>query len=159
MSPENTRAEQIHRAFDLVIRTARLHHRILDKQFGDTGLPRGQRKILMHLSKHDGIPSQRELANHFEISAACVARMLKSLASEGYITRTGDEEDLRRNQVRITEKGMQTIAETHQAFNNIDQRIFSNFSDEEIAELICLIGRLHSNLHSCEADCAEPNNL
>ena len=150
MTNEPTRSELIHCAFDLLIRSSRLHHRNLDKQFGDSGLPRGQRKILLHLSRNDAVPSQCELARHFDISAACVARMLKSLAGEGYITRTGAENDQRRNQVHITEKGLQTVTETIQAFDRFDQRMFEGFSDSEIDELTHLLSRLHDNLHACE---------
>ena len=158
MPQESGRDEQIHRAFDLLIRTTRLHHRNIEKQFSDKGLPRGQRRILMHLSHTGELPSQREIASHFDISAACVARMLKSLAGEGYITRTGDEDDLRRNQVRITEKGLQTVSETRQAFDLFDQKMFENFSDEELADLIRLTGKLHDNLHACETGAEESIN-
>lgn len=155
MSQENERTERVHAAFDLMLRTTRLHHRIVDKLFGDTGLPRSQRKILLYLSRSGEIPSQREIARHFDISPACVARMLKSLASEGFITRTGDEDDLRRNQVRIAEKGTQTVSETLAAFERIDARMFQGFSDEEIRHLSCLLGRIHENLHACEAKIEE----
>ena len=106
MTEETTRAELVRQSVDLMIHTARMHHRGIDRMFGDTGLHRGQRKVLMYLSRSGEIPSQRELASHFDISPACVARTLKSLSSEGYIVRTGDADDLRRNQVRITEKGL-----------------------------------------------------
>lgn len=152
MSQENDWNERVHIAFDLMLRTARLHHRTVDKLFGDTGLPRSQRKILMYLSRSDSTPSQREIAQHFDISPACVARMLKSMASEGFITRTGDEDDLRRNQVRITEKGMQTVSQTGVAFNGVDARMFFGFSDEEVRVLTELLQRLHDNLQTCAAE-------
>lgn len=152
MSQDIERSERIRAAFDLILRTGRLHHRTIDKIFGDTGLPRSQRKILLHLNHSADVPSQREIAQHFDVSPACVARMLKSMAQEGFITRTGDEDDLRRNQVRITEKGMQTVANTRSAFDDIDARMFSGLSDEEVLQLTGLLQRLHDNLQICAAE-------
>ena len=65
----------------------------IEKQFGDTGLHRSQRRMLMHLSRFETMPSQRRIADDFDVSPACVARTLKSLAGEGYITRADDDAD------------------------------------------------------------------
>ena len=92
MSQDSERSAQIRQVIDLLIRSSQLHHRNLEKRFENTGLHRSQRRMLMHLSRFDTMPSQRKIADDFDISPACVARTLKALASEGYITRTGDED-------------------------------------------------------------------
>ena len=150
MSQENGRSALIHQAIDLMIRTSRLHHRNIEKLFDDTGLHRSQRRMLMHLSRFETMPSQRKIADDFDISPACVARTLKSLALEGYNTRTGDEDDLRRNTVSITEKGLQTVSETHQTFERVDDAAFENMTAEEIEQLISLLGRVQDNLRRLE---------
>lgn len=150
MSQDVERGAQIHQAIDLLIRTSRLHHRNIEKQFEDTGLHRSQRRMLMHLSRFETMPSQRKIADDFDISPACVARTLKALASEGYITRVGDEDDLRRNTVSITQKGLNTVSETHHTFEMIDQAAFEGFSSEEIDRLTSLLGRVKENLTRLE---------
>lgn len=150
MIPDNERASQIHSAIDLLIRTTRLHHRNIERLFGDTGLHRSQRRLLMLLSRCEEAPSQREIADKFDISPACVARTLKSLASDGYISRTGAENDLRRNNVSITEKGLSTIDETRRAFDRIDQRAFEGLSSDEINQLIRLLDCVQENLRALE---------
>ena len=152
MTEETTRAELVRQSVDLMIHTARMHHRGIDRMFGDTGLHRGQRKVLMYLSRSGEIPSQRELASHFDISPACVARTLKSLSSEGYIVRTGDADDLRRNQVRITEKGLRVVRETTQTFDRFDQSMFEGVSEEEMRAFIRLAEKLQSNLQTCKSE-------
>lgn len=144
------RGSLIHRAIDLMIRTTRLHHRNIEKQFEDTGLHRSQRRMLMHLSRFDTMPSQRRIADDFDISPACVARTLKALASEGYITRADNEDDLRRNTVSITEKGLNTVSETHLTFEHVDTAAFENMTAEEIDQLISLLGRVQDNLRRLE---------
>lgn len=150
MAEQPERGAQIHQAIDLLIHTTRLHHRNIEKLFGDTGLHRSQRMLLMHLSRCDGTPSQRELADRFDISPACVARTLKSLASEGYITRTGDEDDLRRNNVSITQKGLDIVFETRHAFDQIDQATFDGLDAGDIDLLTSLLSRIQDNLRRLE---------
>lgn len=150
MSQDAERPAQIHRAIDLMIRTMHMHHRNIEKRFENTGLHRSQRRMLMHLSRFETMPSQRKIADDFEISPACVARTLKSLASEGYITRADDEDDLRRNTVSITQKGLDTVSETHHTFEMIDQAAFSGMNSDEIDQLISLLGRVKENLHRLE---------
>lgn len=154
MQQENRRGALIHRAVDLMIRTSRLHHRNIEKLFDDTGLHRSQRRMLMHLSRCETMPSQRRIADDFDVSPACVARTLKSLAGEGYITRAGDEDDLRRNTVAITEKGLGTVHETRRAFDQVDQVAFEGLSDDDIRLLACLLSRVQDNLRRLE----EPDN-
>lgn len=146
MSQEPERAVQVRHAIDLLIRTSRLHHRNIEKLFGDTGLHRSQRMLLLLLSHFEGVISQREIADRFDISPACVARALKSLSSEGYIQRSDNAADLRRNNVSITEKGLHIVNETKRTFDQFDQRVFEGFSEEEIAELILLLERVQQNL-------------
>lgn len=148
--PERAAPER--QAIDLLIRTTRLHHRNIEKRFENTGLHRSQRRMLMHLSRFETMPSQRKIADDFDISPACVARTLKSLASEGYITRSDDEDDLRRNTVSITQKGLDTVSETHQTFENVDIAAFEGFNPEEIDQLIHLLGRVRDNLTRLEED-------
>ena len=146
MPHDSERAARIHQAIDLLIRSTRLHHRNIENRFENTGLHRSQRRMLMHLSRFETMPSQRRIADDFDISPACVARPLKALASEGYITRVGDEDDLRRNNVSITEKGLNTVSETRSTFERMDQAAFEGLSGEEIDQLIYLLGRVKDNL-------------
>lgn len=152
MADEDQRAELVKQSVDVMVHTARMHHRGIDRLFGDTGLHRGQRKVLMYLSKHGEIPSQRELASRFDVSPACVARTLKALSSEGYIVRTGDADDLRRNQVRITEKGLRVVQETTQTFDRFDQCMFEGVSESEMHAFIRLAQKLQSNLQALRAE-------
>ena len=146
MPHDSERAVQVHQVVDLIIRSSRLHHRNVEKRFENTGLHRSQRRMLMHLSRFDTMPSQRKIADDFEISPACVARTLKALASEGYITRAGDEDDLRRNNVSITEKGLSIVSETRHTFESLEQAAFEGLTADELNQLISLLSRVKDNL-------------
>jgi len=155
MTPGTDRADAIHQAIGMIIKTSRLHHRGIENKLSNTGLHRSQRMMLLHLSCRDSVPSQRELADHFNISPACVARTLKALASEGYISRSCDADDQRRNHVSITEKGLKAVEETHCAFDQFDQTVCEGLSDEELQQLTSLLERLVQNLAQNEDRCSE----
>ena len=146
MPHDSERTAQVHQVVDLIIRSSRLHHRNIENRFENTGLHRSQRRMLMHLSRFDTMPSQRKIADDFEISPACVARTLKALASEGYITRAGDEDDLRRNNVSITEKGLNIVSETRHTFESLEQAAFEGLTADELNQLISLLSRVKDNL-------------
>ena len=138
MSEPAGRDAQVRQAIDLLIRTSRSHHRNIEKLFGDTGLHRGQRKLLMHLSHATSALSQRELADRLDVSPAYMARALKGLTAGGYITCAENATDSRRNDIE-------------QAFDEFDLRCFSEMDDAEIDRLIALLGRVLENLRRIES--------
>ena len=150
MDTEDGRKKNAHRAIDALIRTARRHHNAVETQSGDDPPHRGQHRLLMHLSRAGSAASQRRLADDLEVSPACVARMLKSLTDDGYIERTGDADDARRNTVRITPKGLEVVEDSRRRFEALDLRAFTGFTDEEIDTLGTLLLRVHANLTNKE---------
>lgn len=156
MSDAATRAHQINAVIDLIIRTMHLHHRIIDKQLEDFDLHRGQRVLLMYLSQHEGPVSQREIASCFDVSPSCIARSMKSLASYGFITRTGVPGDQRKYNIQITEKGRRIVDKTRRCFDHFEQICFQDVIDVEIDHLLRLISKLHENLRSYADETQSP---
>ena len=95
------------RAVGLLIRVMRRHHACVERRIGDLGIHHGQHRMLMQLAKRqEDIPSQKELAEIMGISPAAVTATLKKLEREEYISRSMTDEDNRKNEIRITEKGL-----------------------------------------------------
>lgn len=90
-------------------------------------------------------PAQRELAELLHISPAAVANSLKSLEKSGYIHREPGQ-DARRNQVTLTEKGRQAVAGCHEAFETVSRRMLTDFSQEELEQLLSFRQRMLRNL-------------
>lgn len=152
MEQDQTRAQLVHRAMDLLIHNSRMHHRLIERLFGDSGVHRSQRKVLMFLSESSEPHSQKEIAKRFDVSPACVTRLLKSLVEDGYVLRSDDKSDLRRNSVLISEKGRQLINDTRRTFDQVDQRVFDRIEPKEIEQLCTLLERVQQNLRACEAE-------
>jgi len=135
------------RAIHLLIQTNHMHRRIIEERTQNTELHLSQHRMLMHISKFENIPSQKDLATHFGISSAAVATSLKKLEADGYIERERAKGgDTRQNNIRITEKGLDEIHASREYFDFVDNTMFSGFTDEEISTLIDLIEKANKNL-------------
>ncbi|MBQ1186539.1 MAG: winged helix-turn-helix transcriptional regulator [Clostridia bacterium] len=124
----------------------RLHRATVNARISATGIHRSQHMILMYLTRCTTTPSQKDIAKHFEISAAAVAVSLKKLEAGGYIKRKCAENDNRYNEIEITEKGKEVVDFSHSIFEEIDAKTFSNINDEEKEQLIFLLNKVLGNL-------------
>ena len=140
------------RAIGIFIRVMRRHHAHMERRFGDLGIHHCQYRMLAQLSKQqEDTPSQKELAEIMGVSPAAVTTTLKKLEKEEYITRSATDEDNRRNESRITEKGLAKISECHEIFVATDRAMFEGFSAEEMATLISFMERIDRNLDAAGA--------
>ena len=131
------------RAVGLFIRVMRRHHACVERRIGDLGIHHSQHRMLMQLAKREGErPSQKELAEAMGISPAAVTVTLKKLEKEGYICRSMTDEDNRRNEIRITEKGRTKVAESRVIFESVDTAMFEGFTEDEMETLIRFMERI-----------------
>ena len=136
----------ISRAVNTFIRTNRMHKSLIDSSICSVfGLHRTQHIILMHLTGRSVFPSQKELAEHLGITPAAVTGALKKLEEDGYIERTSGS-DNRYNEIKISDAGKAVVKETEKMFSEIDSRIFSGFTENEIAEFIELNLKIQNNI-------------
>lgn len=135
------------RAVGLLIRIMRRHHALVERRIGDLGVHHSQHRMLMQLAKRqEDTPSQKELAEIMGISPAAVTTTLKKLEKEGYITRSMTDEDNRKNEIRITDKGLAKVMESRTVFESSDRTLFEGFSDGELATLLSFMERIDRNL-------------
>lgn len=134
-------------AVNMLISTNRMHKRLIDSSVcTNIGLHRTQHIILMHLSRRERLTSQKELAEHLNITPAAVTGALKKLEMGGYIERSAGD-DNRFNEISITELGKRVVEETRAMFAQIDTMMFSGFTDEELKILMGYFERMQDNLN------------
>ncbi|HLZ72583.1 MAG TPA: MarR family transcriptional regulator [Dehalococcoidia bacterium] len=118
----------------------RLDHRL--ERFGLTGV---QWTVLAHLGNEDGL-SQTELQRLLAIEAATLTHIVQRLERDGFIRRSCDPEDRRRQRVWLSDKSRELLpalaAEVaeHRAF------VQRGLDEHEIATLSALLRRLEENL-------------
>lgn len=138
------------RAIDMMIRTNHMHKALIDSRVRTLGIHRTQHRILMHLARHEKLPSQKDLADHLDVTPAAVTCALKKIEKDGYVERTLGH-DNRYNELRITEKGKELVTQTRQLFCEADSSMFDGFTDEELKTYICCMEKLQANIKKqCE---------
>lgn len=151
-SLENDRDSLVQKSIFALITTDKMHRKAFEKWATDAGMHLSQHRILMYLSRCENIPSQKDIATHFEISPAAVAGTLKKLEADGYIARgkCSERADSRYNEIKITERGREATMQSRKYFRHIDAEALRDFSDVELETFIGFMARIQENLKSCE---------
>ena len=137
-------------AINMMIKTDHMHRAMIDARVGKLGIHRTQHRILMHLAKHEKLPSQTELAKHLDITPAAVTGALKKIEQDGYVERTLGH-DNRYHELRITDKGKEVVKQTRMMFCQVDSSMFDGFTDEELDTYISCLEKLQANMKKqCE---------
>lgn len=138
----------------------RAHHRRVSEEWnargvGDVGAP--MLVVTLYNNEQAGRTlSQRELARILRLSPATVAVSLKNLEGKGYVVRTADAGDQRRNLVGLTDKGRRAVELGTEAFQAVEEQMLSGFSPEEKEQLTSFFLRMLENLGVKEGDVPPP---
>ncbi len=135
------------RAFHLVIQVCHDHKDLLESKLRATGLYSTNHRMLMFISKNKSC-SQKEIAEDFKVSTATVAVNLKKMDNAGLIERKPLEDDNRYNVLEITPKGQKIIDKSEEIFKSIDDKMFEDFTDEDLEIFTGYLERIESNLNS-----------
>lgn len=123
-----------------------LHRTTFERNISKLGIHHSQHYILVYIAKNKEIASQKMIAEHCGITPAAVARSLKTLETEGYIERANVENDSRFKKIVITDKGREIVKKTHQMFKEVDESLFADFSDEDIAAFNEYLDKMQARL-------------
>jgi DNA-binding MarR family transcriptional regulator len=121
----------------------------------DHGLTISDYACLLHLSRADGGRMRRvDLAEKLGLTASGVTRLLDGLEVGGLVRRASCATDRRVVYAELTDEGrarFEAAAESHV----VDIRTFfeERFSDEEIEQLVTLLGRLPEATEVSGEDC------
>ena len=145
---DEERPAEIQRAVQAFISADILHRRTIEQWAQDAGMHRSQHRMLMHLTRCGAMPTQKDLAKHFDISPAAVAVTLKKLESDGYIEREkcASSSDSCYNEIKITERGKAAALESRKFFHHVDNEAFKDFTAQELELFTALLERMQENL-------------
>jgi MarR family transcriptional regulator, transcriptional regulator for hemolysin len=106
--------------------------------------------VLLNL-KMRTVASQRELAEAMGIKEATLTHHLNAMETAGLITRRRDPANRRIHVVELTETGESAFGRLRQAAAAFDAQLRHQVSDQEIAVLESVLGRLAANVAPPEA--------
>lgn len=136
---------KLERAIELMMRTRHSHKTLFESRLKATELYGTQHRILMHLACKCKLQSQKELADHLQITPAAITGAIKKLESDGYIARSLGH-DNRFNEIEITEKGRIIVEKSKEIFKTTERLAFDGFSDEELDMYIKCLEKLETNI-------------
>ncbi len=132
-------------AINKLMKINREHKHLIDSQIAEIGIHRTQHRILMYLVRNGSLPSQKTLAEQFEITPAAISGALQKLECDGYIERKMGL-DCRFNEIAVTQKGRDVVEKTREMFAAVDDSLFFGFTDVEIDNLISYLDRMIVNI-------------
>ncbi|WP_225729459.1 MULTISPECIES: MarR family winged helix-turn-helix transcriptional regulator [unclassified Nocardia] len=125
----------------LVNQVAIVANRATDRALDATGSRRYHYAILATLGEF-GPASQADLGRHTRIDRSDVVAVLNDLAVRGYIERSPDPTDRRRNIVTITQAGTEHLTEMDQHLQGAQDELLAALNQEERAQLVRLLVRI-----------------
>jgi MarR family transcriptional regulator, transcriptional regulator for hemolysin len=126
-------------------RTARSVSRAFDGALAEAGGSLPVWLVLISLKSQEP-DNQRDLARAVGIREATLTHHLNAMEAQGLVTRRRDPANRRVHLVELTEAGEAAFGRLRDAAMAFDQRLRHGFSDDEIAGLEALLGRLGANV-------------
>jgi MarR family transcriptional regulator, lower aerobic nicotinate degradation pathway regulator len=125
----------------LITRTNAYSHRLLAEGFA-TADARGYHYRLLAALEEFGPASQAALGRRTGIDRSDVVAALNELAARGFIKRSPDPDDRRRNVVTITPAGREKLRALHQVLAGIQDKLLAPLPAADRTKLIKLLTRL-----------------
>lgn len=123
----------------------RLHGSEVRQIMESEGLYFGQLPILEIVSEK-GRCTQKEIVEALKVSAPSVAVSVKRLVKHGFLIKNNDEKDQRATLVSISDKGQEVAKACRQKFNELDARMFADFTESDMKHFHMLIEKLNQQL-------------
>ncbi|WP_342304329.1 MarR family transcriptional regulator [Methanolobus sp. ZRKC5] len=123
----------------------------LNTRMKELGLSGGQFSVLMVLSHNQGV-TQDTLAWRLLLDKGGIARAVKVLEDKGFIERITDENDRRAVHIYLTESGERIIPEVIRIDQEMEQIIFSGFTEKEKTQIKALLLKMAQNSYEAAYD-------
>ncbi|MET0424800.1 MAG: MarR family transcriptional regulator [Actinoplanes sp.] len=125
----------------LLTQTAAHAHRLVNDGFAAAGA-RGFHYRLLSSLLTDGPASQATLGRRTKIHLSDMVAALNDLEADGYVARSPDPDDRRRNVITITDAGRARAAELATRATEVQEALLAPLTAAERAELTRLLTRL-----------------
>ncbi len=116
-------------------------HRVLADAFTQAGARGYHYRLLAGLEQH-GPTSQADLGRSTGIDRSDVVAALNELAEGGYLRRTADTSDRRRNVITMTPRGVRRLAELEPIVAQAQLNVLAPLSRSERAQFLTLLRKL-----------------
>jgi DNA-binding MarR family transcriptional regulator len=116
-------------------------HRLTSDGFAAAGARGYHYRILAALAEF-GVASQAELGRRCTMDRSDVVAAINELAERGFVQRTPDPADRRRNQVTLTQAGESHLRQLDETLDRAQENLLGPLPDADRQTLIRLLARL-----------------
>ena len=126
---------------------------LLDEKFRPLNQSSARMEALAAIINSPPLSAQVDIAKRLRIEGPTLTRMLDSLEADGLVQRLPDPADRRTKQLKVTPAGEAALREMFGIADDLRNRLFEGYSDEQIDELneLCwgLVNKLDDGLPPC----------
>ncbi|HEX2145250.1 MAG TPA: MarR family transcriptional regulator [Glycomyces sp.] len=119
--------------------------RVANEALGAVGAHKDHFVVLAALAEF-GPASQAALSDRTRVYRSDLVAVLNELAEGGWIRRSPDPEDKRRNVITMTDTGRTRLAELDGILDGVNEHIMAPLDRAEREQLFILLGRVNSHL-------------
>jgi DNA-binding MarR family transcriptional regulator len=138
-----------------VTRQIRKH---FDRRATRLELTRAQWRALKVTSRHEGL-SQSELAEHLDMEAIPVGRVIDRLEKTGFVERRADPADRRRWRLYLTPKAHAVVDEMEVIAGELRDDALRGIGQSDLDALMGVLNRIKENLAALEASPEEDRKV
>jgi DNA-binding MarR family transcriptional regulator len=120
-----------------------------------TDCPGGSAAVLTLLGRH-GDMRMSKLAELLAVDLSVTSRHVAHVAARGWIERDPDPADKRSRILRLTPAGLEQLDELSRRTSQLLAERLSDWTDDEVGQLIGLMTRLRSSFGDCRPPSARP---
>lgn len=117
-----------------------------------------QMPILIYIKEHPNC-NQQDIANNFALSRAAVTKSLKKICSNGLVVKSISCDDIRKNEINLTKKGIELLESSKAQVDQVDELCFKGFSEEEMTTFDSYLKRIMDNLETDYSRGKSPSEL
>lgn len=118
----------------------------LDRRLVGLGLSQARWLVLLHLSRFEEQPTQRELAQSVGVEGPTLARLLDSLEAQGLVSRQAVPEDRRAKKISLSPPAQPLIEKIEAISTQLRKELFAGIDEEELRRCQQVHARILGNL-------------
>jgi MarR family transcriptional regulator for hemolysin len=135
-----------HRFAMQVAQLSRAWRAELDRRLVGLGLSQARWLVLLHLSRFEELPTQRELAQSVGVEGPTLARLLDSLEAQELVSRQAVPEDRRAKKSALRPQAQPLIEKIEAISTQLRQELFAGIDEDELRRCQQVHKQILSNL-------------
>ncbi|MGQ8337017.1 MarR family winged helix-turn-helix transcriptional regulator [Sunxiuqinia sp. A32] len=104
-----------------------------------------QEFIILHKINEKYDLTQQDLANHFQKDKSFILRLINNLIEKRFVVRLPDNEDKRKKNLIMTQKGIEVLEQTKEVVNNLSDELLSGISNEDLYTFQKVLKKIEEN--------------